>query len=173
MSLEGHQWNIPVESYLFTFMSMFSICSFPGIRRGSCRLKNRTDSCSVSTVYGGISFPLRKVILIFTSVKLATAMLLYHSLLVWLWRHLNTKARLLTAVQRRTARLEHYWLNGMTTQGQLPAFTLSFSSWRYVEQILKAPTGSYFKYFRNLPNHILLSQLMVINISAACHNQTG
>lgn len=43
MSLEGHQWNIPVESYLFTFMSMFSICSFPGIRRGSCRLKNTAN----------------------------------------------------------------------------------------------------------------------------------
>lgn len=39
MSLDGHQWNIPVESYLFTFMSMFSICSLPGISRGSCRLR--------------------------------------------------------------------------------------------------------------------------------------
>lgn len=41
MSFDGHQWNIPVESYLFTFMSMFSICSFPGIRRGSCRLRKQ------------------------------------------------------------------------------------------------------------------------------------
>lgn len=79
----------------------------------------------------------------------------------------------LTVVQRRTARCEYYWLNGMTTQGQLPAFTLSSSSWRHVAQTVKAPTGSHFKYFRNLPNHILLSQLMVINVSAACHNQTG
>lgn len=36
MSLEGHQWNIPVESYFFTLTSMFSICSFPGISKGSC-----------------------------------------------------------------------------------------------------------------------------------------
>lgn len=38
ISFDGHQWNIPVESYRFTFMSMFSICSLPGMRRGSCRL---------------------------------------------------------------------------------------------------------------------------------------
>ncbi len=44
MSFDGHQWNIPVESYLFTFMSMLSICSFPGIRRGSCRLWRQNSS---------------------------------------------------------------------------------------------------------------------------------
>lgn len=36
ISLDGHQWNIPVESYLFTLASMLSICSFPGMSRGSC-----------------------------------------------------------------------------------------------------------------------------------------
>lgn len=39
MSLDGHQWNIPVESYFFTFSSMLSICSFPGMRSGSCLIK--------------------------------------------------------------------------------------------------------------------------------------
>lgn len=84
----------------------------------------------------------------------------------------NSKTLVLVVVHR-AARRECYWLNGMTKQGQLPAFTLSSSSWHHAAQIVKAPTGSHFKYFRNLPNHILLSQLMAINVSTACHNQTG
>lgn len=44
MSFDWHQWNIPVESYLLTFMSMFSICSFPGISRGSWRLRRQNNT---------------------------------------------------------------------------------------------------------------------------------
>lgn len=39
MSLDWHQWNIPVESYFLMFSSTLSICSFPGMRRGSCLIK--------------------------------------------------------------------------------------------------------------------------------------
>ena len=51
ISFDGHQWNIPVESYLFTFMSMFSICSFPGIRRGSCRLGKQNNALIIRPFY--------------------------------------------------------------------------------------------------------------------------
>lgn len=43
MSLDRHQWNIPVESYFFMFSSMLSICSFPGMRRGSCLIKQKDE----------------------------------------------------------------------------------------------------------------------------------
>lgn len=41
MSLDGHQWNIPVESYFFTFSSMLSICSLPGMKSGSCLIEEK------------------------------------------------------------------------------------------------------------------------------------
>lgn len=173
MSFDGHQWNIPVESYLLTFMSMFSICSFPGIRRGSCRLWKRSSSVTIEHF-----------------VKWNMLRIIYWALLLWLhslWaicfprpflssalRHLKTQGPwCLSPCRRRSPWFECYWLNGITTHGQLPAFTLSSSSWCHAAQIVKAPTGSHFKYFRNLPSHILLSQLMVINVSAKCHKQTG
>lgn len=43
MSLDWHQWNIPVESYFLMFSSILSICSFPGMRRGSCLIKEKTE----------------------------------------------------------------------------------------------------------------------------------
>lgn len=36
MSFDGHQWNIPVESYFFMFSSIVSIWSCPGTNNGSC-----------------------------------------------------------------------------------------------------------------------------------------
>lgn len=36
MSFDGHQWNIPVESYFFMFSSIVSIWSCPGTNSGSC-----------------------------------------------------------------------------------------------------------------------------------------
>lgn len=43
MSLDGHQWNIPVESYFFTFSSTLSICSLTVMRSGSrLRAEERT-----------------------------------------------------------------------------------------------------------------------------------
>lgn len=51
-----------------------------------------------------------------------------------------------------------------------PLFPVPDAMW---SKIVKAPTGSNFKYFKNLPNHILLSQMMAINVSAACHNETS
>lgn len=36
MSFDGHQWNIPVESYFFMFSSIVSIWSWPGTNNGSC-----------------------------------------------------------------------------------------------------------------------------------------
>ena len=185
ISFDGHQWNIPVESYLFTFMSMFSICSFPGIRRGSCRLREYNNAliirpfCEMTASPPCASWDLHCV-----RVKCETFYLTRYCgshndhitppfLLVLDVKSSQNSETLVLAVVQRTARRECYWLNGMTTQGQLPAFTLSSTSWRHVAQIVKAPTGSHFKYFRNLPNHILLSQLMAINVSTACHNQTG
>lgn len=63
----------------------------------------------------------------------------------------------------------------MTLQGQLLAFTLLFSSHCHVGSMqgVNAQTGSDFKYFKNLPNHILLSEMMTINVLASCHRQTS
>lgn len=70
-------------------------------------------------------------------------------------------------------RLESYILNSMTMQNQLLAFTLLSSSCCHVKQVVNAKTGSDFKYFKNLPNHILLSEMMTINVLASCHSQTS
>lgn len=205
MSFDGHQWNIPVESYLLTFMSMFSICSFPGISRGSCRLKKQNNILCWSTLWNDCSlvdetqkrwrstWPTEIYsthTYSYNILKVNPVLILFNFVLRWSWAincdiitkvllvldvksSENSKTVVLAVVQGRTARRECYWLNGMTTQGQLPAFTLSSSSWCHAAQTVKAPTGSHFKYFKNLPNHILLSQLMVINVSTTCHNQPG